>query len=141
MNLFPENVSRNLSNSIYQRMDKNCVSQNLQYLDVEVNKNFKQFYETYEGPFSSNFLGFELLDLCNQETNIRSQTEVCRDIHRFPKRFLVLTELLGGEILVYDSETDFVFQVDFEGSDAEFLEGRLEPRWKSFYDFLNDFFR
>jgi hypothetical protein len=41
---------------------------------------------------------------------------------------------------MYEGDTDRVYNVDFEGGDQDFAAGRLEPRWKSFAEFLSWYF-
>ena len=135
MNL-PESITKSaVSHPAYIRRDVAAVRAALAELDVPVSETFQSFYEAYAGPFGSRHTGFELLDLVEGET-ILSATATCRTEFGFPKRYLVITDLLGNGVLVYDSDTDAVFNVDFEGSDRDLLAGKLQPEWPSFEAFL-----
>ena len=143
MNSLPKLVSKKLINPVYKRKNKSNVDITLKALGVSASSIFKLFYELYEGPFGSEVTGFEVVDLfeCEpNEQNIISLTKICREEYQFPNKFLVLTELLGGGVLVYDTENDCVFNVDFEGSDQDLINGTLEPDWSSFYEFLDFYF-
>ena len=98
------------------------------------------FYRRYAGPFSSASSGFDLLDLVDQPVNASTQTEECRAAYDFPRRYLVLSNLLGNAVLVFDSESGAVYNVDFEGGDEALLAGTLAPTWTSFDDFLTSYF-
>jgi hypothetical protein len=67
-------------------------------------------------------------------------TLTCREVHGFPNSALVLTELLGGGVLVYSCTNDAVYSIDFEGGAQAFISGVLEPRWASFEAFLAHYF-
>jgi hypothetical protein len=41
---------------------------------------------------------------------------------------------------VLDCESDEVFVVDFEGGDELLRTGRLAPQWRTFYEFLAEYF-
>ena len=140
MSKLPDIVHKKLLNPVYKRQKKEKVKENFEKLGVNVSIIFEEFYETYQGPFGSTNTGYELVDLFDLESNILNLTQICRKQYGFPKRFLVLTDLLGGGVLVYDTEKDFVFDIDFEGTEQELILGKLNPVWSSFYDFLNYYF-
>jgi len=50
-------------------------------------------------------------------------------------RYLQLSSIEGEGSYFYDKKTDAVYDVDWSEMD-DFMAGKLEPRWKSFYDFL-----
>ncbi|MFK7823423.1 MAG: SMI1/KNR4 family protein [Oligoflexales bacterium] len=108
-------------------------------LNVTPSQYFIDFYENYCGPFSSNDNGFELADIVEDES-IVTLTEQSRIHHLFPEIFLTLSPLLGGSVLVYNSVTDEVFNVDFEGGDQELLNSSLKPTWASFEAFIRSYF-
>ena len=140
MSKLPDAVHKSLINPVYKRQEKGKVKEAIEKLGVNVSDVFKEFYETYQGPFGSSKTGFELVDIFDLSPNIISLTQVCREEYGFPKKFLVLTDLLGGGALVYDSEKDCVFNIDFEGADQDLIEGKLNPDWDTFYDFINYYF-
>jgi hypothetical protein len=50
-------------------------------------------------------------------------------------RYLQLSSIEGEGSYFYDKETDAVYSVDWSEMD-DFMAGKLQPTWKSFYDFL-----
>jgi hypothetical protein len=99
-----------------------------------------EFFRRYAGPFASEHIGFELLDIVEQAENVVTQTEACRRTHDFPLRYLVISNLLGNAVLIFDCETGSVFDVDFEGGEELLKAGSLAARWASLDDFLASFF-
>ncbi|MDE7415689.1 MAG: SMI1/KNR4 family protein [Lachnospiraceae bacterium] len=125
---------------LYTRKDKEKVLQAFDRLDVKVSRLVEEFFLNLEGPFWGESLGMLFLDIINDDVNIESETNVCRNIHMFPKQYLVLTEMVADEIIVLDSMNDKVYRVDFEGGDIKLLNGELEEDWNSFEDFLRSYF-
>jgi len=136
----PAAAERKLAKPTYARLDVESVNAALRRLETAVPDSFRDFYTKYAGPFGSKRIGFLLLDLCEDTPNVITQTQVCRKEHGWPKKLVVLTDLLGNAVLVLDAEIDRVFNVDFEGGDEELIRGQLEPSWSSFNDFLSFFF-
>lgn len=135
----PTSVETALADPAYARGNPSVVATALARLGCSASKTFRDFYERYAGPFAGTG-GYELLDVVDGPENVATETEAVRSQHDFPARYLVISSYVGNAILVYDCETDFVYDVDFEGSDQDLLAGTLEPRWKSFEAFLADFF-
>ncbi|MBR1736425.1 MAG: SMI1/KNR4 family protein [Firmicutes bacterium] len=129
-----------LKDEIYKRNDKSEVLAAFERLNVKVSNIFGKFYMNYEGPFWSENMGTELLDIINGDANIEKLTIICRGEFDFPKKYLVLTELTVGEVIVFDSISDKVFRVDFEGGDEMLREGKLKAEWGSFEEFLSEYF-
>ncbi|MBP8811994.1 MAG: hypothetical protein KBG48_34275 [Kofleriaceae bacterium] len=125
-----------LAGSAFVRKNPRAVEVALAELGVQVSAAFFDFYSRYEGPFASDHSGFQLLDLCVGAPSIVSLTVACREQYAFLARYLVLTDLLGGGVLVYDAVSDAVYNVDFEGGERELVAGRLAPGWQSFREFL-----
>jgi hypothetical protein len=139
MHELPINVERSVSDPVHTRNDPSVVTAAFNRLGCSGSDSFRAFYQRYAGPFGGSS-GFLLLDLVDQDENIVTQTEACRREHRFPERYLVISNHVGNAALVYDSETDAVFDVDFEGSERDLVAGTLQPRWPSFAAFLSEFF-
>ena len=135
----PQSVERAVNDPAYLRSDASVVATTLARLGCPASPTFRAFYERYAGPFAGS-LGYELLDLVEQDENIVTQTEAGRTVHGFPPRYLVISNYAGNAVLVYDSQTDAVYDVDFEGSEQDLVAGTLTPRWPSFEAFLTEFF-
>lgn len=136
----PTNVLIKLSSAVYARPQMEVVSEVLAQLGVE-HRLFRQFMERFEGPFWNVASGYELLDLVEGNPNVMLSTVECRAEFDFPTHYLVLTALSANQIIILDSLLDYVYEVDFEGGDKLFADGMLEPRWRSYSEFLNEYFR
>ncbi len=110
----------------------------LRELGVSDDSIFAKFYERYEGPFSSTKTGFCLLDLATFDPigSVLESTRSVRQTFNWPARFLVITDLLGNGVYVYETVADKVFDVDFEGGDQALVSGELPPEFDSFEAFL-----
>lgn len=133
----PEVVKKKLSSETFKRDRTDRVCEDLENIGVPKESLFFEFFKKYQGAFGSSNSGFVILDV----PEIMEETAVVRDEFNFPSRYLVLTELVGGSVLIYDVKTDQVYSVDFEGGDELLLKGELKPDWASFKDFLEDFFK
>jgi hypothetical protein len=131
------------------RHDPTAVGRALTRLAVEPGPGFVAFHERYAGVFGSRNTGYELLDLCHGEPDypfdpsypsIVAATEVVRELYEIPHRYLVISTYLGDAVLMYDTTTDLVYSVDFQGGDEELRRGELEPSYPSFRALLADFF-
>ncbi|MFU2014269.1 SMI1/KNR4 family protein [Peribacillus butanolivorans] len=140
MSILPEKLVQVLGEDIYKREDKSKVNEALNSLEVDVSNTFREFYHYYTGPFWEEFVPFELLDIVDEENNIKSYTFISRKEHDFPKKYLVLSEMSANAVLVLDTVTDKVYTVNFEGGDELLLKGELKETWPTFYEFLKAYF-
>ena len=129
-----------LDDSIIARKDKDEVIQAFKRLDVNVSELVEEFFLNFTGPFWEGIIGMEFLDIVNDKVNIESITNICREVHSFPKQYLVLTEMVALEVIVLNTLNDKVYKVDFEGGDEALKNGQLEARWESFEQFLIEYF-
>lgn len=136
----PEGLDIVLKEDIYKRQNTVDVHSVLSKLKVTTSNTFVEFYKKYSGSFWSESVPYELLDICDDVNNIETYTEICRNEHKFSNRFLVLSELSTGAVLVLDSITDRVYEVDFEGGQDMLINGNLDASWSTFYEFLEDYF-
>ena len=135
-----EVFEKEVSDDRYVRKDKDEVIQAFQRLDVQVPELFEEFFLNFIGPFWSEIIGMEFFDIVDDIYNIESETNVCREVHSFPKQYLVLTQIIAMEILVLNTLNDKVYRVDFEGGDEALRNGQLEATWESFEEFLIEYF-
>jgi len=136
----PQIVETALASLAYRRSNAEKVKSALADLETTVPGMFVTFYEQFQGPFGGRALGFAMADLCELKENVVALSKACRETYNWPKRYVVLSELFGGAVLVLDGDTDSVFVVDFEGGDEQLSAGTLPPRWNSFEQFLQAFF-
>jgi hypothetical protein len=135
----PSTVLAALNLQVYARQHKELVCDALKRLGV-VHPLFSLFMSRFEGPFWSASQGYELIDLIEGTPSVVSSTLECRNEFQFPIHYIVLSAISANQILVLDSHLDVVYEVDFEGGDQLLLEGKLEPRWRSYSSFLADYF-
>lgn len=129
------------SEGCYFREDASIVDEALSRIGVAPPRSFVDFYRSYEGAFGSDYTGFVLQDIVRgNEGSIVRRTEICRQVHGFQPQHLVISDVCGEAILVFDSIKDGVYNVDFEGSDELLKKGALKPQWNSFEEFLNAYF-
>jgi len=136
----PSVVEAKLSEDLWKRGDESNVEEALTELGVNPASDFAEFFRRYWGPFHSARVGHELLDVIEQEESIVSVTQAVRDEFGFANRFIAISTLIGMSVLVYDLDTQCVFDVDFEGGEELLQSGEIEPRWQSWNDFLTDYF-
>ena len=137
----PKVVKMKLSNELWKRSRTSDIDEALVALRIDPSSEFAEFFKTYAGPFHSKTVGYELLDLVEQDESIVSNTKVIRAEFGFPHRFIVVSTYVGNAVLVYDTSSGKVFDVDFEGGEELLLAGKLLPRWDTWNDFLSDYFR
>jgi hypothetical protein len=113
-------------------------------LQVNAPLQFVDFFTHYRGPFGSEKTAFEMAELCEPQANldqsIPQSTFVGRSVHDLPKKFLVLSNMVAHAVLVYDTERDLVFNMDFEGGLELLKDGALEPEHAGFQEFLEWYF-
>jgi hypothetical protein len=92
------------------------------------------FIDFYSFAIGGNGKGDELFDL--ERIIEESQNSFWKD--KYPNltdRYLQLSSIEGEGSYFYDKKTDVVYDVDWNQMD-DFVSGKLKPKWKSFYDFL-----
>jgi len=136
----PGNVELKLSNGAWHRSPESQVEAALEELGTSANSEFGSFYTKYWGPFRSEHTGMELLDIVEQAENVLTNTRAVRDEYSFPSRFVVVTSPSAGSVVVYDINTNNLYDVDFEGGDELLLSGKLAPRYTSWNDFISQYF-
>ncbi|MGJ7498234.1 hypothetical protein ACSFA8_24655 [Variovorax sp. RT4R15] len=135
-------VVSSLEDEGFLRSDVADAAAGLNRLGIAEDSQIGSFYLRYNGPLASQNTGFELLDVvgARPQESIEAATALVRSKYGWPERYLVLTSLLGGGVMVYDISTEQVYDVDFEGGDTLLKNGQLEPRYPSFLEFLRFFF-
>lgn len=131
-----------LAGHTFRRLAIDEAAAGLRRLGVAKDSQLGSFFLRYAGPLASPNTGFELLDLVGEkgQHSVESSTSLVRSRFAWPARYLVLTNFLAGGVMVYDISTEQVYDVDFEGGHALLKDGRLEPRYPSFVEFLRFFF-
>lgn len=130
MKHLPDGLNEILPKEIYARQNRKEVQDAIDSLGVKTPNSFSEFYSHYVGPFWEESVPFELLELAQEQNTIVSYTLIS----------LVLSEMTANAVLMYDTNTDKVYNVNFEGGDELLTKGELKEDWSSFYDFLIDYF-
>ncbi|MGG1221006.1 hypothetical protein ABE236_26620 [Priestia endophytica] len=76
MDVLPLALHGVLQEDFYKRRNKSKVNTVLANLDVEVSNSFREFYNTYEGPFWEEHVPYELLDMVEEDRNIQFYTDI-----------------------------------------------------------------
>src|SRR5262245_41528922 len=71
----PENVEQKLSDRLWARPDLRRVDHALPKLGIADADDFAEFFRRFRGPFHSDSVGHELLDVVEQDESILSNTE------------------------------------------------------------------
>jgi hypothetical protein len=109
-------------------------------LSVASESDFAEFFKLFNGPVGSENIGYQVLDIVGGDPSVITATEHLREQFGMPQRYLVISDLLAGGVLVYNCEDNAVYDVDFEGGFDRLVENQLPPRWENFAGFLADFF-
>jgi hypothetical protein len=136
----PLSVESKLSDAVWARSRDSEIANALAELGVSPESEFAAFYSRYWGPFRSNRTGVELLDIVEQEESVLTNTRTVREEYGFPNQFIVVSSLNAGSVVVFETTTGNVYDVDFEGGDALLVEGKLAPSNNSWNDFLSQYF-
>jgi hypothetical protein len=138
--LIPEGIDTELASPTYRRLDVERVRSALEQLGVR-DESALEFFEKYRGPFWSETLYFALLDPCEGSQTISSMTKLLQTRFGLPKSAIVLTQLSAGEqVVVLDSEDARIYVIDVDRGHRQLIRGAMPPRWRSFRDFLEEYF-
>jgi len=99
----------------------------------------REYLARYRGPIGSTLTGFQLLDAIEEDPNVVSSTECLRNEFGLGRNWVVLSDVVGDAVLMYDVDSDCVFNVDFDGGVDILLEGKLQPIAESLEAFLRHF--
>jgi hypothetical protein len=136
----PPTVEKFLNDSAWLRQSTVGLDDALSELGIAITDDIGEFFFKYWGPFSSDSVGYELLDLVEDDESILTSTRVGHEVLGFPSCFVILSSMNGLAVLVYDSATGCVYDVNLEGGDQLLKAGQLTPRWHSWNDFLLSYF-
>ena len=130
-----------LKDQVASRCLAGAAAEAMSRLGIDGNCPFWAFYLRYPGPHCSSTTGFEMLALVDDQLpSVESSTVVVRSQFAWSERFIVFSNLLAGSVLVYETTTDLVYDVDFEGGDALLVNGILKASFPSFCAFLCFYF-
>ena len=141
MNDFPSALENLLEDERFRRPDGNDdVTKFSKILGITPSKSFCDFYSQFQGPIDSDFVGYLLLDILEDNPTALELTQYVREEFEIPNHFVVISDVSARSVLVLNTKNDQVVEMDFDGGVELLLEESLEPRWNSFKEFLNEFF-
>lgn len=123
-----------------RRRDRLEAQHRLEQLGVEEESAFAQFFLEYEGGFALGLGKKEMLDVVGPA--YPSIIDVTNFVHRaygVPHDFICLTSPEGESFVLYDKRTESVYDTGLDQLPA-LSSGDLQPRWKTFFDYLRDYF-
>ena len=89
----PDRVERKLNESLWGRPDGQHLTEVFAKLGIIDSDDFAEFFRRFWGPFRSDSIGYELLDVVEQEESILPNTEIVRQEFGFLIRFIFVTNL------------------------------------------------
>ena len=118
------------------RSDTDEVRAALKQIGVSEATQFGQFFSrfnVYQLPPAMS--GDELLDLVTPSQQIVTATNYAHDAYQIPARYVALTSGEGEGFLLYDRESEAVYDVGIADVPS-LLDGSLKPQWSSFFSFI-----
>jgi len=134
----PNNRNENSVKEFEQLFPILTVSEAQKILDLIGIKNKNTFYEYYSSFMPSGSVFREEVDLLYDLDEIYEDYKNPYWKIQYPNltdRYLQISSIEGEHSYFYDKETDAVYSVNWSQMD-DFVAGKLEPMFNSFYDFL-----
>jgi hypothetical protein len=105
-------------------------------LDIPPDSEFSEFYRTYKITlFESSSSGEYLCDVSEPTNEMAMSVKFAHESWGVPANFICFTSCEGEGGYLYDRNTGKVW--DFSLANREdFINGKEQPRWSSFYDFM-----
>jgi hypothetical protein len=123
------------------REDPESARHRLEQLGVSESSLLGRFYLEFQGPFPFGMGSEELLDIDNRVVpSIVDTTKFANAVLGLPSHFICITSPEGEGFVLYDKRTESVYDTGVDELPA-LLSGDLQPRWKTFFDYLRDYFR
>lgn len=124
----------------FQRISFDKVAESLRILGIDESSEFAEFFTKFRGPIGSDVISFELLDLYEEDPNILGSTIYARGEFDLPDNYILITNLLAGGALAYNSSDGGIYEIDFEEGLDMIANNEIPSKWGSFVEFLTYFF-
>lgn len=121
------NIHRTAPEAVDKELDALCIPR-----DSEFGQFFRSYVITF---FPSDVSDEELCDLISPTPQISAGTKYVHSVWELPERYVCLTSIQGEGAYLYDRETGSVWDFDLASRD-DFLAGKQNPRWTTFFDFV-----
>ena len=122
------------------RKDASPAFEALRQLEIDRKTELGEFYTKYKGGFISPEPRPELLDIAGPAIPaVPDQTEYVLDRYELPVEFVALTSDESEGMYLYNKNNQSVYDFNV-GQTQELVNGEIQPRWNSFYEFLSWFF-
>jgi hypothetical protein len=138
--MLPTKLKQKILVSMSGRQNPTLVDQAVSDLGVALPEDALEFYRLFPGPMGTDTMGYQLLDMVNDNPSVKSITQVMRKKFNLPAEWLAISDLLAGGLLIFNTKTNEVYDVDFEGTLERVLGGRASPTWTTFTELLEVFF-
>lgn len=115
--------------------EKECINRNISLLGLENHNEIKDFFLIYDLSGVISKAEIELLDLCSPSDEILETTEWARDIYDVDEGFVCLSSGEGEGFILFSKYNGKIYDVSVSELGA-LEEGKVAPRWNSFYDLL-----
>ena len=140
--MIPESIIKYLAQDgdVVLRKDALQAFQALMQMEIDKESEFGEFYTRYRGGFISSEPRPELLDIAGPAIPaIPDQTAYVLDRYELPEEFVALTSDESEGMYLYNKNNKSVY--DFSvGQSQDLINGKIQPRWNSFNEFLEWFF-
>ncbi|MBX8521028.1 SMI1/KNR4 family protein [Pseudomonas cichorii] len=123
----PGDIHREQKDSVIDAMNTLGIS-----LDSEIGEFFLNYVITF---FQGSTSSIELLDIVEPSNEIEACTDFIHEVWELPDNFISLTGIQGEGCYLYDKNSGEVLDFDLEKRD-EFLAGKHQLKWNSFFEFL-----
>ncbi|MBX8547949.1 SMI1/KNR4 family protein [Pseudomonas cichorii] len=118
------------------RKQKDSVIDALNTLGINLYSEIGEFFLNYVITFfQGSTSSIELLDIVEPSNEIEACTDFIREVWELPDNFISLTGIQGEGCYLYDKNSGEVLDFDLEKRD-EFLAGKHQLKWNSFFEFL-----
>src|SRR5262249_31051029 len=131
-----------LADPRYRRQQPELVDPAFDRLTNERCQLLREFFRRFEGPFSSEVTGCLLLDIVRGgKQSIVAITESVRSQFGLGCEWIVISDYLANSVIIYNTGSQHVFDLDFEGGLNLLERGELKSEWGSLEDYFTWYFQ
>ncbi|WP_024677508.1 hypothetical protein [Pseudomonas syringae] len=123
----PGDIHREQKDSVIAALNTLGIS-----LDSEIGEFFLSYVITF---FQGSTSRIELLDIVEPSNEIEACTDFVHEVWELPEKFISLTGIQGEGCYLYDKNSGEVLDFSLASRD-DFLAGKQQLKWSSFFEFL-----
>ncbi|MEO6677973.1 MAG: SMI1/KNR4 family protein [Pseudomonas sp.] len=118
------------------RIDKHSVTEALTALNISLDSELSEFFLNYAITFfRSNSSDEDLCDVADPSNEIAVGTNFIHEVWELPENFICLTSVQGEGCYLYDNNNGEILDFSLANRD-DFLAGKQQLKWSSFFEFL-----